>query len=166
MRKILKVHFQRIFSLFVLCVLCVAMLLGGQMTAPVAYADTAIGPQRRPAGPYPPAIHIGIDGIGLEIELHIGILLAHHIHMGLQSHRRPVLKPCRSRFAHHNVADGIALAFQSVTAGEIDQILSDSGLFFRRTRDFRYGIELFPYHMGFEVGYFGHDDNILCYSQR
>ena len=43
MKKILKVHFQRIWSLFVLCVLCVAMFLGGQMTAPVAYADTAIG---------------------------------------------------------------------------------------------------------------------------
>lgn len=43
MRKFLKVHFQRILSLFVLCVLCVAMFLGGQMTVPVAYADTAIG---------------------------------------------------------------------------------------------------------------------------
>ena len=43
MKKILKVHFQRIWSLFVLCVLCVAMFVGGQMTAPVAYADTAIG---------------------------------------------------------------------------------------------------------------------------
>ncbi len=43
MKKILKVHFQRIWSLFVLCVLCVAMFMGGQMTAPVAYADTAIG---------------------------------------------------------------------------------------------------------------------------
>ena len=43
MRSILKVHFQRILSLFVLCVLCVAMFLGGQMTAPIAYADTAIG---------------------------------------------------------------------------------------------------------------------------
>lgn len=43
MKKILKVHFQRVLSLFVLCVLCVAMFLGGQMTAPVAYADTAIG---------------------------------------------------------------------------------------------------------------------------
>ena len=125
--------------------------LGRQSSQSRSHAYTAIGTQRGPAGPYPPAIDIGIDGIGLEIELHIGILLAHHIHMGLQSHRRPVLKPCRSRFAHHNVADGIALAFQSVTAGEIDKILSDSGLFFRRTRDFRYGIELFPYHTGFEV---------------
>lgn len=43
MRKILKVHFQRILSLFVLCVLCVAMVLGGHSTAPIAYADTLIG---------------------------------------------------------------------------------------------------------------------------
>ena len=40
MRKFLKVHFQRILSLFALLVLCVAMVLGGQMTAPVAYAET------------------------------------------------------------------------------------------------------------------------------
>ena len=38
MKKILKVHFQRIFSLFALCVLCVTMFLGGQMTAPAVYA--------------------------------------------------------------------------------------------------------------------------------
>ena len=43
MKQILKVHFQRILSLFVLCVLCVAMVLGGHSTAPVAYADTVIG---------------------------------------------------------------------------------------------------------------------------
>ena len=43
MRKFLKVHFQRILSLFVLFALCVAMFLGGQMTAPVAYAETSAG---------------------------------------------------------------------------------------------------------------------------
>ena len=43
MRKVLKAYFQRILSLFVLCVLCVAMFLGGQTAAPIAYADTAIG---------------------------------------------------------------------------------------------------------------------------
>lgn len=41
MQRFLKVHFQRILSLFVLCVLCVAMIMGGQMTAPVAYAETS-----------------------------------------------------------------------------------------------------------------------------
>lgn len=43
MRKILKVHFQRLLSLFVLCVLCAAMVLGGQVSVPVAYADTLVG---------------------------------------------------------------------------------------------------------------------------
>lgn len=42
MKKILKVHFQRILSLFVLCVLCVAMFMGGQMTALPAFADTEL----------------------------------------------------------------------------------------------------------------------------
>lgn len=43
MRKILKVHFQRFLSLFFLFVLCAAMVLGGQVSAPVAYADTLVG---------------------------------------------------------------------------------------------------------------------------
>ena len=43
MRKFLKVHFQRLLSLLFLLVLCAAMVLGGQVSAPVAYADTVIG---------------------------------------------------------------------------------------------------------------------------
>lgn len=43
MRKVLKAYFQRILSLFVLCVLCVAMFLGGQTAAPIAYAETSAG---------------------------------------------------------------------------------------------------------------------------
>ena len=43
MRKILKVRFQQILSLFVLCMLCVIMFVGSQMSPLVAYADTAIG---------------------------------------------------------------------------------------------------------------------------
>ena len=43
MRKILKVHFQRFLSLFFLFALCAATVLGGQMSAPVAYADTVVG---------------------------------------------------------------------------------------------------------------------------
>ena len=46
MRKILKVHFQRFLSLFFLFVLCAATVLGGQMPAPVAYADTVSGDVR------------------------------------------------------------------------------------------------------------------------
>ena len=43
MKKYLKVHFQRLISLFVFIMLCVAMVLGSHSTAPVAYADTLIG---------------------------------------------------------------------------------------------------------------------------
>ena len=43
MKKYLKVHFQRLISLFVFIMLCVAMVLGSHSIAPVAYADTLIG---------------------------------------------------------------------------------------------------------------------------
>ena len=40
MRRIARENLTRLLSLFVLCVLCVAMILGGQMTAPAVYAET------------------------------------------------------------------------------------------------------------------------------
>ena len=43
MQKVLKQNVIRFIAFFVLFVLCVAMVLGGQMTAPVAYADTITG---------------------------------------------------------------------------------------------------------------------------
>ena len=43
MRNVLKENVIRFTAFFVLFVLCVAMVLGGQMTAPVAYADTITG---------------------------------------------------------------------------------------------------------------------------
>lgn len=40
MRKILKLHFQRLLSLFLLCVLCIATISGGRLSAPYAYAES------------------------------------------------------------------------------------------------------------------------------
>lgn len=40
MRKILKLHFQRFLSLFLLCVLCIVTILGGRLSAPYAYAES------------------------------------------------------------------------------------------------------------------------------
>ena len=40
MRKILQDNFRRIAAFFVLVVICLAMVLGGYCTAPIAYADT------------------------------------------------------------------------------------------------------------------------------
>lgn len=40
MRKILKQHFQRFLSLFLLCMLCIVTILGGRLSAPYAYAES------------------------------------------------------------------------------------------------------------------------------
>ena len=47
------------------------------------HADAAVGPERGPLGPHPPVGDVGADGVVVEIELHVGILLADHIHMRL-----------------------------------------------------------------------------------
>lgn len=43
MRKIIKNNFKRIAAFLLLVLMCMAMVLGGQVSAPVAYADTLIG---------------------------------------------------------------------------------------------------------------------------
>lgn len=43
MKNFLKVHFQHFLSLFLLFIFCISMALGGQVSAPVVYADTVIG---------------------------------------------------------------------------------------------------------------------------
>ena len=43
MRKIMKDNFKRIAALLLLVLLCMAMVMGGLVSAPIAYADTLIG---------------------------------------------------------------------------------------------------------------------------
>ena len=118
------------------------------------HADTAVGTQRRALGPDPPAVDARADGIVVEIELHVGILLADHVHMRLEDHRRASFEARRRGLAHHDIADGILFILDIVFFGETDQKVDDLALLFRRTRNARDGVELLPHEAGLQRGNF------------
>ena len=121
------------------------------------HADTAVGAQRRTFGPDPPAVDVRADRVVVEIELHVGVLLADHVHVGLEDNRRAILEARRGGFAHHHVADGILLILDVVLPGEIDQEFDDLALLLRGARNPCDGIELLPHDPGFKVYYFRHN---------
>ena len=108
------------------------------------HADTAVGAQRRTFGPDPLAVDTRADGIVVEVELHIGVLFADHVHVRLEDHGCALLHARRGGLAHHDVADGVLFIFDMVLFGEIDQKINDFALLLRRTRHTRDGVELFP----------------------
>ena len=120
------------------------------------HADTAVGAQRRTFGPDPLAVDTRADGIVVEVELHIGVLFADHVHVRLEDHGCALLHARRGGLAHHDVADGVLFIFDMVLFGEIDQKINDFALLLRRTRHTRDGVELFPDKTRFQRGYFRH----------
>lgn len=78
------------------------------------HADTAVGAQRRTFGPDPLAVDTRADGIVVEVELHIGVLFADHVHVRLEDHGCALLHARRGGLAHHDVADGVLFIFDMV----------------------------------------------------
>ena len=131
-----------------------AVLHGGvdQDSQRGGHADTAVGAERRAFGPDPPAVDARADRVPVEIELHVGVLLADHVHMRLEDNRRTVLEARRGGLAHHHVADGVLLVFEIVLPGEIDQKFDDPALLLRGARNPCDGVELLPDDAGFQIG--------------
>ena len=77
------------------------------------YADTVISSERGTFSLEPFAINIGLNGVFLEVELNVGILLTHHIHMALQNNRRTIFIAFRCRLFNYDVARLICLIFQA-----------------------------------------------------
>lgn len=105
-----------------------------------------------PSAPDPPAVDARADRVPVEIELHVGVLLADHVHMRLENNRRTVLEARRGGLAHHHVADGVLLVFEIVLPGEIDQKFDDPALLLRGARNPCDGVELLPDDAGFQIG--------------
>ena len=114
------------------------------------HPDAAVRTQRRPLGLHPLAVDPRADRVVLEVELHVRVLLAHHVHVRLQDHRRAVLVTRRRRLAHHHVPDGVLLVFDVVPPGEIDQKFDDPALLLRGAGNLRDRIELLPHQARFQ----------------
>ena len=115
------------------------------------HAYAAVGAERRPLGTHPTSLDAGADRVGLEIEIHVRILFAHHIHVRLEDNRRSILATRRRRTTHDHVAYSVALALYPVATGELHEILYDPPLFLRRTRHARNAVELLPHRAWFQI---------------
>lgn len=116
------------------------------------HADAAVGAERRALGLDPLPVDAGTDGVVLEVELHVGVLLADHVHVRLEDDRRTVLEARGGGFAHDDVARRILAVFDAVALGERHQEVDDPALLLRGARNLRDGIELFPDDARFERG--------------
>ena len=63
----------------------VLQALVGQYGHLHGHADAVVGAQRGATGLHPVAVDVGLDGVAVEVELTVGILLTHHIHVALQN---------------------------------------------------------------------------------
>ena len=114
------------------------------------HADAAVGAQRRTLGTHPAVLDARADGVVLEVELHVGVLLAHHIHMGLEDHRGLRLVTRRGGLAHHHVANGVFPVFEPVLLGERHEVLDDLALALRGARHLGDGVEQLPHETGLQ----------------
>ena len=115
------------------------------------HTDTAVGAQRRTASTHPAlVINVSLNGVVLEIELHVRILLADHIHMCLQCHGRALLVASRSGLTHHHITNRIALIHNAVLLGKSHEPLYDLSLLLRGAGNFRNCIKLLPNNRGRE----------------
>ena len=96
-------------------------------------ADAVVGSERRAVGRYPLAVDVGFDGVLLEIELLVVVLLRHHVQMGLQDDALAVLHAFGRRFAHIDVVRLILAALQSERTGHVHDVLADLLLVVRGT---------------------------------
>ena len=61
--------------------------------------DAIIGPQSSAFGMQPLPVDVGLNGIFVEIEVHIDQLITHHIHVTLQDCRCQMLQTLSRRLA-------------------------------------------------------------------
>ncbi len=114
--------------------------------------DTVVGAQGRAVGRDPPAVDIGVDRIGREIELLVVVLLRHHVEVGLQNHPLAVLHAGRRGLADIDVVGLVLAAFEPERTGEIENITADLLLVRRGARDADDFGEMLPDERGLERG--------------
>ena len=76
------------------------------------HADAVVCAEGSAACLHPVAVHVGLDGVVVEVKLHVGVLLAHHVEMALQHHGLHLLAARRGGLLDEHVAHGIDERFQ------------------------------------------------------
>ena len=103
------------------------------------HAYAVVGAERRATGFQPLAIDISVYGVGLEIELNVNKLVAHHVHVALKNHGGARLVTGGGRLANQYVASGVHLCRKATGAAKVQQVGNHFLLVFRGAGD---GVDL------------------------
>ena len=99
-------------------------------------ADTVVGTQRGAFGAQPLTIDISLDGILVEVEVHIDQLVAHHIHVALQNHRLTVLVAFGGRLADKHIACFVDFGLQLMALTPLLKVFNHLLFVLRRAGNF------------------------------
>ena len=112
-------------------------------------ADTIVGTEGSTLSRQPFAVDVCLDGILVEIELHIDEFVAHHIHVALQDDGLAVLHPFGGRFADNHVARLVHISVESVTLTPVLEVVNHLLFALRRTRNLVNLCKLLEYYSRF-----------------
>ena len=93
--------------------------------------------------------HVGLDSLGLEIKVRIGIFLVHHIQVALQNDTRPIFPAWGRRLANNDIAGTIDHCFQAQSLTELLHEFDDPFFIFGGSGNCIQTFKMFPEHAGF-----------------
>jgi hypothetical protein len=121
------------------------------------HADTVVRAQRGSVGGQVLAVEHRLDCIRREIEVHVGVLLVHHVQVPLEHGGGGVLLARRPGLLHHHVPRGVDVVLQAEPLRDADHEGPHLLLFLGPTGDGENLVEMAPERLGLEVGYEGHE---------
>ena len=86
-------------------------------------ADTVVGAKRGAFSTKPLSVYIGLDGVVVEVDLHVHQLVAYHVHVALQHHSLAVFVTRGGSLAYQHVAGLVYQRLQAALAAETGQIV-------------------------------------------
>ena len=87
-------------------------------------ADAVVSTQGGTLSGEPLTVDVGLDGVTVEVNLHVHELVAHHVHVALQDDRLAVLHALGGRLANQDVAGFIYFGLQLVAFTPLAEILN------------------------------------------
>ena len=111
-------------------------IVGGEDSEFNGTADTVVGTEGGTLSGKPFTIDVGLNGILIEVELHIDKFVAHHIHVTLQDHGLAVFHARGGRFADNHVACLIDIGGKSVLSTPVLEVFNHLLLALRRAGNF------------------------------
>ncbi len=97
-------------------------------------ADAVVGTQGRALGLEPFTIHVGLDGILVEVEIHIHQFVAHHIHVALQDDGLCVLVSWCGCLADQHISSLVNQSLKVMALAKFLQVLNHVLLVLGRAR--------------------------------